>query len=45
LERVFQEIEEYWVNIKYPLIPTSVGGENIRELNKALRHFEIHIGR
>jgi hypothetical protein len=45
LGRVFQEIEEYWVNIKSPLIPIAVGGKNIGELNKALRHFEIHIGR
>jgi hypothetical protein len=34
-ERVFLGIGGYWVNIKSPLIPTSIGKENTKEINKA----------
>jgi hypothetical protein len=34
--RVFMGIGGYWVNTKSPLIITTIGVENMREINKAL---------
>jgi hypothetical protein len=36
LGRVFEGIGEYCLNTKSPPIPTSLGDENTREVNKAL---------
>jgi hypothetical protein len=36
LERIFEGIEEYWVNTKFSLIFTSFKSENTRQINKAL---------